>query len=82
MNVGSHDLISSTVKFKYVPWTTADTKVCGIPVTYDASKEFQNKKVVLVSVPGAFTPTCSGNHVPRFIENIPELSAYPRTIIF
>lgn len=72
---GRHDLRGSAVKFKYVPWTTADTKVCGIPINYDASKEFQDKKVVLVSVPGAFTPTCSGNHVPRFIENIPELSA-------
>ncbi|KAF7196674.1 Peroxiredoxin Pen c 3 [Pseudocercospora fuligena] len=63
------------VKFKYIPWTTetADTKVCGFPLTYDASKEFSNKKVVLVSVPGAFTPTCSGNHVPRFLEKIPEL---------
>ncbi|KAK4500409.1 hypothetical protein PRZ48_008598 [Zasmidium cellare] len=65
------------VKFKYIPWTTAtaDTKVCGFPVTYDATKEFANKKVVLVSLPGAFTPTCSGNHVPRYIEKIPELKA-------
>ncbi|KAK4611951.1 Peroxiredoxin Pen c 3 [Fulvia fulva] len=61
------------VKFKYIPWTTADTKVCGFPVTYDASKEFANKKVVLVSVPGAFTPTCSANHVPRYIEHIADL---------
>ncbi|EME39754.1 hypothetical protein DOTSEDRAFT_74603 [Dothistroma septosporum NZE10] len=63
------------VKFKYIPWTTADTKVCGFPVTYDASKEFANKKVVLVSVPGAFTPTCSGNHVPKYIEHIDDLKS-------
>ncbi|KAI5362986.1 Putative redoxin [Septoria linicola] len=61
------------VKFKYIPWTTADTKVCGFPVDYSTDKEFANKKVVLVSVPGAFTPTCSGNHVPRFIEHIADL---------
>ncbi|CAK1358086.1 putative peroxiredoxin pmp20 [Cercospora beticola] len=61
------------VKFKYIPWTTADTKVCGFPVDYNTDKEFANKKVVLVSVPGAFTPTCSANHVPRFIEHIADL---------
>jgi peroxiredoxin len=29
---------------------------------------FNGKKVVLVSVPGAFTPTCSMNHLPGYIE--------------
>lgn len=30
---------------------------------------FKGKKVVLVSVPGAFTPTCSMNHLPGFVEH-------------
>ncbi len=29
----------------------------------------KGKKLVLVAVPGAFTPTCSLNHLPGFIEN-------------
>lgn len=29
---------------------------------------FKGKKVVLFSVPGAFTPTCSREHLPGFIE--------------
>lgn len=29
---------------------------------------FKNKTVVLFSLPGAFTPTCSSSHVPRFNE--------------
>jgi peroxiredoxin len=36
-------------------------------------KEWANKKVVLVSVPGAFTPTCAENHLPGYIKNLSTL---------
>ncbi len=44
-------------------------------VTADGAKSlttaeiFGGKKVVLFGVPGAFTPTCSNNHLPGYLEN-------------
>ncbi len=43
------------------------------PVTTDDL--FNNKKVVLFSVPGAFTPTCSAKHLPGFVNNFDALKA-------
>jgi peroxiredoxin len=34
---------------------------------------FRGKKVVLFAVPGAFTPTCSMQHLPGFVEKADEI---------
>ena len=44
-----------------------------MPQEYDASKEWQGKKVVLVSVPGAFTPGCQARHLPPYVNNIDQI---------
>lgn len=36
---------------------------------------FAGKKIVLFSLPGAFTPTCSSNHLPRYEELFDEFKA-------
>lgn len=34
--------------------------------TWDTEKLFKGKKVVVFALPGAFTPTCSSTHLPRY----------------
>ena len=44
------------------------------PGAISTEELFSGKKVVLVAVPGAFTPTCSANHLPGFVDNAAALT--------
>lgn len=45
------------------------------PGEISSDELFVGKKVVLVSVPGAFTPTCSKGHLPGFINQADQMSS-------
>jgi peroxiredoxin len=45
------------------------------PGAISTEELFSGKKVVLISVPGAFTPTCSMQHLPGFVEQAEALKA-------
>ncbi|MDB4042900.1 peroxiredoxin [Gammaproteobacteria bacterium] len=47
-----------------------------------SSEYLSNKKVVLVGVPGAFTPTCHLSHLPGYIENIAKFKEKGFTVTF
>ena len=45
------------------------------PGAISTDELFTGKKVVLVSVPGAFTPTCSAKHLPGLVEHADDFFA-------
>ena len=45
------------------------------PQPVDSDSFFSGRKVVLFSVPGAFTPTCSARHLPGFVEKADQLKS-------
>ncbi|MVA24631.1 peroxiredoxin [Agrobacterium vitis] len=51
-----------------VPAATFKEKTADGPVEISTDDLFKGKKVVLFAVPGAFTPTCTLNHLPGYLE--------------
>jgi len=47
----------------------------GAPEPVATDEFFSGRKVVLFGLPGAFTPTCSAQHVPSYVENHTALAA-------
>jgi peroxiredoxin len=52
-----------------LPAATFKEKTADGPIEVTTEKLFSGKRVVLFAVPGAFTPTCSLNHLPGYLEN-------------
>ncbi|KAJ5670667.1 Redoxin [Penicillium maclennaniae] len=72
MSLKAGDSFPSDVVFSYIPWSEEAGSItsCGIPINYNASAKWADKKVV-PSLPSV----CSANHVPEYIAKLPELRA-------
>ena len=58
-----------------VPQVMLKTRQGSDWVDRDTDSYFAGKKVIVFSLPGAFTPTCSSSHVPRYDELAPIFKA-------
>ena len=58
-----------------LPEATFTTMTADGPKPLTTAEVFAGKKVVLFSVPGAFTPTCSKHHLPGYVKQVDDLKA-------
>lgn len=58
-----------------LPAGTLRTMSAEGPKELSTDEIFKGKKVVLFSVPGAFTPTCSNQHLPSYLTNYDKIKA-------
>ena len=59
-----------------VPQVIFKTRQSHQWVDVDSDEIFKGKTVVVFSLPGAFTPTCSSSHVPRYNQLTPALKQH------
>jgi len=59
-----------------VPSVTFRTRRDHEWVDLSTDQVFAGKTVVVFSLPGAFTPTCSSSHVPRYNQLVPQFKAH------
>ncbi|HMU90902.1 MAG: peroxiredoxin [Pseudomonadales bacterium] len=58
-----------------IPAATLATMTEAGPKPLTTDEIFKGKKVVLFAVPGAFTPLCSGQHLPGYVKLAKEIKA-------
>ncbi len=58
-----------------IPQAKFKEKTADGPVEITTDELFKGKRVVLFAVPGAFTPTCTLNHLPGYLDNNDALRA-------
>lgn len=58
-----------------IPEGTLQIMTSSGPAPLSTDDLFSGKKVVLFALPGAFTPTCSNQHLPGFVQNADAMKA-------
>jgi len=58
-----------------LPQATFRVMTADGPAPKTTDDLFKGRKVVLIAVPGAFTPTCHRNHLPGYVERAEEIRA-------
>jgi len=58
-----------------LPDTTFMTMSADGPKPMNTADVFGGKKVALFAVPGAYTPTCHGQHMPGYVQRYDELKS-------
>jgi len=58
-----------------IPSVTLTKATADGPDQISSDEFFKGRKVALVAVPGAFTPTCSARHLPGFVDKADALKA-------
>jgi glutaredoxin/glutathione-dependent peroxiredoxin len=80
-NTGRKDIMTIKVGDRLPAGTLSEyievaTEACPVgPNQFQIDALTKGKKVVLFGLPGAFTPTCSGKHVPGYVTHFGELKA-------
>ncbi len=53
-----------------------ETQGCSLgPNAFQVADQVKGKKIAVFAVPGAFTPTCSAQHLPSYLEHLDALKA-------
>lgn len=59
----------------HIPSVTLFSKKGGEISKFSSSELFNDRKVVLFALPGAYTPVCSASHLPGFVVKADEILA-------
>ncbi|CUM63731.1 uncharacterized protein PRCAT00001315001 [Priceomyces carsonii] len=77
MTLTEGDTFPKGVEFNYIPIDIEirkqDPLSCSRPIKLFLDKLFEkhlSENILFVAVPGAFTPTCTENHIPPFLDHL------------
>jgi peroxiredoxin len=61
---------------KLAEFIDTETEGCSLgPNTFNVSELVKGKTIAIFGLPGAYTPTCSAQHVPGYIAHVTQLKA-------